>query len=312
MHRIGTGDGRGGSWSVRLGAVLLGLSIGWSLTGTSAAGAATCELTIIGTCAGSEEPAPTTTTTAPPPPAPAPELSSAEAAARLLSLLNDERARAGLAPFALRADVTEIAAGWSGAMAQAEHLSHNDAYFTPETRTRLDARMLGENVARNPSIDGAHRALMASPPHRANILEGRFIVIGIGAELRDGSWWVTQDFVQPATSDGADRAGAAPAPVSAPLAPATTAVRQVSSAPRPSAPDPATTPAADVDDGEVLAATASEASVAALSPSGTSEAVAATVPPASGSQAPVTALAIGLVLVALLVAARVAARRAAS
>ena len=308
MHTKDNGDARGGSWSVRLGVVLLGLSLVWSLTATSAAAAETCELAIV-TCQDGEQPPPTTTTTTTAPAPPPPELTSAEAAARLLSLLNDERARAGLAPFALRADVTEIAAGWSAAMARAAHLSHNDAYFTQETRSRLDARMLGENVARNSSVDGAHRALMGSPPHRANILDGRFLVIGIGAELRDGSWWVTQDFVQPATSAGAGRAGAASAPMPAPLAPATTAVSPASSAPAaPTAPDAATTPAAD-EDGEVLAATASEPAVATLSPSDRSEAVAASAPPATGLQAPVAALAIGLVLGALLVAATAATRR---
>ncbi|HEX4905504.1 MAG TPA: CAP domain-containing protein, partial [Acidimicrobiales bacterium] len=193
---------------MRQTAVLLaGLIIGGLLL-APAATAMPCGVVV--TCA-EPEPGPET-----PPPTVAPtttsttvrELTPAEAAARLLTLLNGERAAAGLAPFTMRADVTEIAVGWTSAMADSAHLAHNDAYFTRETRTRLGARLLGENVAYDGSIDAAHRALMASPPHRANILDGRFTVIGIGAEQRDRTWWVTEDFVQPVA--------AAPAPASTP------------------------------------------------------------------------------------------------
>ena len=202
-----------GTWMLRAALAAGGLALGGAALAPGA-GAAPCAVVL--TCTES------TTTTVPPPPPPstttttaAPQLSSADAAARLLSLLNAERAAAGLAPFTMRADVTEIAAGWTTAMANASHLAHNDAYFTKETRQRLDARMLGENVAFDGSVDAAHHALMASPPHRANILDGRFTVIGVAAQLRDRTWWVTQDFVQPASA-------AAPAPATAPTpAPAT-------------------------------------------------------------------------------------------
>ena len=189
--------------AVLLAGVVLALGL------APAASAAPCAVVL--TC---EDPEPGPET---PPPADGPStttttvraLSPAEAAARLLSLLNGERAAAGLPPFAMRADVTEIAVDWTAAMASSSHLSHNDAYFTRDTRNRLGARLLGENVAYDGSIDAAHRALMASPPHRANILDGRFTVIGIGAQLRDGTWWVTEDFLQPV-------AVAAPAPAAAP------------------------------------------------------------------------------------------------
>lgn len=147
---------------------------------------------------------PTTTTTRPAPPTSAPTpsttiraLAPAEAAARLLVLLNHERERAGLARLVLRDDVAAIAIGWTRSMARTGRLSHNDGYFTKRTRAHLDARRLGENVAYDSDVDSAHRALMASTPHRANILDSRFGIVGIGAELHDGTWWVTEDFVQP-------------------------------------------------------------------------------------------------------------------
>lgn len=196
----------------------------------------------------------------------APQMSSSEAAARLLSLLNGERAAAGLTPFTMRADVTEIAAGWTTTMAERSHLAHNDAYFTKETRRRLDAVLLGENVAYDGSVDAAHKALMASPPHRANILDGRFTVIGVAAQLHGSTWWVTQNFLQPASA--AAPATAAPAP--APAAPTTSApAPTATSAPSSATPTPdepaAATPATDAS-GEVLSASSGNPTTAAFEP----------------------------------------------
>jgi hypothetical protein len=131
-------------------------------------------------------------------------------------------------------------------MARAGDLAHNDAYFTEATRERLHARLLGENVARNGDVDAAHRALMASPPHRANILDGRFTIVGIGAELREGSWWLTEDFLQPASAVPAPDRPRGTAATSAPPAVPTTARLPVAAP---------TTPAQDA--GEVLGAVAS-------------------------------------------------------
>lgn len=148
-------------------------------------------------------PAPTsTTTTAASPsttsaPRGAPGMTAAQAAARLLALVNRERTERGLSPVEARDDVSSIAMRWSAAMARRGELSHNDAYFSRDTRRKLDARLLGENVARAADVERAHHALMASEHHRANVLDRRFTVIGVGAELANGSWWFTQNFVQP-------------------------------------------------------------------------------------------------------------------
>lgn len=129
----------------------------------------------------------TTTTTAPP----------RDPTGALLALLNHERTSRGLPPLARRANVDDVAAGWSVHLADVGALSHNDDYFSPATRKRLGGRALGENVARNASVEAAHRSLMNSPHHRANILDARFTVVGLGAVAGDGSWWVTEDFLQP-------------------------------------------------------------------------------------------------------------------
>lgn len=64
--------------------------------------------------------------------------------------------------------------------------------------SRCGARAAAENVGMNSSASAADMVagFMNSPPHRANILNGSYTGIGIGA-YRDarGVWWVTQDFV---------------------------------------------------------------------------------------------------------------------
>jgi hypothetical protein len=156
---------------------------------------------------------------------------------------------------------------------------------------------------------------MASAPHRANMLDARFVVVGIAAELRDGSWWVTQDFLQPAGAGAAPTsADTAPGPAPAQVAPSTAPDSSGSPAPQPNRSDPSTAPAAGIDEGEVLAATASEPSVVQLSPSATAEAgraitsagraITSAVPSATSSRVPAVAAAAALLVLALLAAYR--------
>jgi uncharacterized protein YkwD len=116
---------------------------------------------------------------------------------QLLWLVNEERSEAGLPPFAVRDDVGGIAEYHSQDMSNRTALEHNDEYFTDATRDRLSARALGENVAYGPTIEAVHEELMASEPHRHNLLDPRFSVVGIGIVRGPDRWWVTQDFVQP-------------------------------------------------------------------------------------------------------------------
>jgi hypothetical protein len=104
-------------------------------------------------------------------------------------------------------DVRSIAVDWSFHMARAGQLSHNDAFFSPATHSRLGARSEAENVALNYSVDGAHQALMASPHHHDNLMNPTYRVAGFAVVIDgDGRYWVTEDFVEPAIG----RATAAP------------------------------------------------------------------------------------------------------
>lgn len=120
----------------------------------------------------------------------------ADVAPRILELINRERAQAGLASLALDGEVTEIALRWSREMALAGRIGHNDAYFTSESMSRLNASTVGENVAFASSVDEIHSLLMESPPHRANILSPKYRLVGVGAvRTSTGDVYLTEDFL---------------------------------------------------------------------------------------------------------------------
>jgi uncharacterized protein YkwD len=131
-------------------------------------------------------------TVAQPPPAP-------ELEAQMLQLVNQERARAGLAPLAADPELREVARRHSADMFARGYFSH----VTPEGRSPFDRmaaagvtyRTAGENLALAPTLSLAHTGLMNSPGHRANILHPDFGRVGIG--IVDGGLrglMVTQNF----------------------------------------------------------------------------------------------------------------------
>ena len=217
---------------------------------TSAAAAESCALGVVCTEAapvGTGAPAgPPPDQQPPPKPTPEParaqpapkadHRSSTDITADLLVMLNQERSSRGLPLFTRHADVDQVAAGWSDHLADEGQLSHNDAYFSAQSRRDHGGRALGENVAMDSEAQPAHEHLMASPHHRDNILDARFTVIGLGATYRDGRWWITEDFLQPAATGGHEMARSMPAAPSKTPAPPTTAVAQS-----------AATPSADVE-----------------------------------------------------------------
>lgn len=119
--------------------------------------------------------------------------------ARMLELVNQERAQAGLAPLVADPELTAVARQHSSDMFARSYFSH----YTPEGNTPFDrmqnarVRFLtaGENLALAPTLPIAHTGLMNSPGHRANILRPTFGRIGIG--ILDGGrhgLMVTQNF----------------------------------------------------------------------------------------------------------------------
>jgi len=125
---------------------------------------------------------------------PAPELE-----ARMLDLVNAERAKQGLKPLRADPELTQVARAHSRDMFERAYFSH----VTPEGRelshrmrqAKLGYLAAGENLALAPTLAGAHQGLMNSPGHRANILRPQFGRAGIG--VLDGGihgLMVTQNF----------------------------------------------------------------------------------------------------------------------
>lgn len=119
--------------------------------------------------------------------------------ARMLDLVNAERARQGLGPVRADPELAQVARDHSRDMFARGYFSH----YTPEGQDLADrlrgARqgylVAGENLAYAPTLSGAHQGLMNSPGHRANILRPQFGRLGIG--VLDGGahgLMVTQNF----------------------------------------------------------------------------------------------------------------------
>jgi uncharacterized protein YkwD len=102
----------------------------------------------------------------------------------MLTLVNEERAKEGLAPLEWDPGLTEVARKHSRDMFERGYFSH----YNPDNLSPFD-RMLeggvtfevaGENLAYAPTLEVAHQGLMNSPGHRENILRSEFGRLGIG------------------------------------------------------------------------------------------------------------------------------------
>src|SRR3954454_17938051 len=117
--------------------------------------------------------------------------------AALAADLNAARRSAGLRQLVLVAGATDVARRWSWRLAQSQVLSHNPSIVRDISRSGSAAwTEIAENVGEGPS-DHPHslfQAYMATPPHRANILDPSARFVGVGTVERDGIAWNTMDF----------------------------------------------------------------------------------------------------------------------
>jgi len=124
-----------------------------------------------------------------------------QAEAQLLKLANRDRAVAGLPPLAPDQGLTRAARNHALAMADAKQLSHQFAGEPALTRriaiaTDLRIDQAGENVALDVDIASAQDHLMASPPHRANLLDPSFNLAGFAVVRSGGRVYIVQDFAR--------------------------------------------------------------------------------------------------------------------
>lgn len=117
----------------------------------------------------------------------------------MLDLVNQERARHGLASLTIDPLLQEAARDHSREMFEFGYFGH-DSPVTGSPSDRLDAvgaeyMVTGENLAYSPDVDVAHQGLMDSTGHRANILSSEYRRVGIGViESPSRGKMFTQEF----------------------------------------------------------------------------------------------------------------------
>jgi uncharacterized protein YkwD len=106
--------------------------------------------------------------------------------------VNDVRATVGAPLLVVNDELQARAQAW------AEHLAAiGDVQHTPKLGAGLTIawRVLGENVGLGSSVDIICDAFLKSPPHRANIVDPRFTLVGIGVAVdQQGRSFVVQQF----------------------------------------------------------------------------------------------------------------------
>jgi len=119
--------------------------------------------------------------------------------AKMLDMVNKERAREGLKPLRADPEMAEVARAHSRDMFARGYFAHvNPDGKDPFDRiraARVRFRAAGENLALAQTLTIAHNGLMNSPGHRANILQPSFGRLGIG--ILDGGMYglmITQNF----------------------------------------------------------------------------------------------------------------------
>jgi uncharacterized protein YkwD len=107
--------------------------------------------------------------------------------------INDLRAKSGQPALLPDSELVAKAQAQSAAMAAQGRLFHS----TLRDGVTGNPRRMGENVAYAGSLDQAFQALLNSPPHVANMVDGTFNRVGVGVVAgSDGRIWVTMVFAQ--------------------------------------------------------------------------------------------------------------------
>ncbi len=146
---------------------------------------------------------PSATKPAPQKPAATPAVSGDYAAfqKRVVELVNAERAKNGLKPLTMNAQVNKTATLKSQDMAKLGYFDHNSpTYGSPFDMMKkygISYRTAGENIAMGQTTpEQVMKGWMNSPGHRANILKASFTQIGVGvAKNSSGRLYWTQQFI---------------------------------------------------------------------------------------------------------------------
>jgi uncharacterized protein YkwD len=118
---------------------------------------------------------------------------------QLLDLVNLSRVQAGASPLTLDSGLSQAARIHAQAMLEARQLSHKFENELPLAQrlaatTHLQLDQEAENVAFDYSAEGGHQHLMLSPPHRTNLLNPAYNVVGLGVVRSGNRLYIVQDF----------------------------------------------------------------------------------------------------------------------
>lgn len=122
------------------------------------------------------------------------------AEAQLVSLINQARTERGLQPLTVDRRLTQAARKHTELMVQHRALSHQFP-GEPGLQQRfanegLPSDREGENVDLDQDAESAHEELMHSPPHRRNILDPDYNVVGVGVIRKGENIYTTEDFAR--------------------------------------------------------------------------------------------------------------------
>jgi uncharacterized protein YkwD len=114
-------------------------------------------------------------------------------ATKFLNLTNDYRKAHGVHPVSGNFDLRMMALHHSEAMAKSRTLFH-----TYNLATKLQSwhpTTWGENIGVSSGLRRMFKGFCKSAPHRQNLLNPRFDLLGTGVVYAHGAFWVTMDFV---------------------------------------------------------------------------------------------------------------------
>jgi len=130
----------------------------------------------------------------------------------VVRLHNQARAAAGLAPLDVHVTIHADARRWSAEMARRQQLVHQGATAGVASYAQTSCaaadpqwRSCSENIAMGQSSAAAvHQAWMASPGHRANLMDPTVNRVGIGVWSDGQRLWWTARFMRGTTADTVD------------------------------------------------------------------------------------------------------------
>ncbi len=116
----------------------------------------------------------------------------ADGPSNMVTWVNTLRASVGAATLATDPTLTSVAQQWATKMASTGVLSHN-----PDLSTEAPSGWteIGENIGDGYNLTAVYNALVASPPHYANMVNTAYNRTGVGvAADSSGQVWVAEDF----------------------------------------------------------------------------------------------------------------------